>query len=625
MARQPFLHDLLIAHSAPTQAWAGPDGQVRPGGVAGWYHSDVRVLSRVEVTLGGEEPETVAAGPDGTGRIRVIAMARAVDSPDADPTVRLTRTLSVTPGRITERIEIDSALEQSISAPLVVRVATDLASMEEVKTGKALPVRTPVALADGQVAWDGGAISVALSAPGATVTGLPDGTVELTWNVEVPARGKAAVEFEVSADDALAAVRAPQRREPEWSVPSVRHDDPRAERLARQALADLEGLRMSTVDSPDDVFLAAGAPWFFTLFGRDSLIAARFLLPLTTAVAAGTLRTLARRQGTVTDPATAEQPGKILHEVRRAPIQIDDVVTLPPLYYGTIDATALWISLLHDAWRAGMPADEVAALSEPLEAALGWLRDHGTVDGFISYIDSSGQGLTNQGWKDSGDSVQFRDGTLAQGPIALVEVQAYAHRAALDGAALLDAHGRDGDPWRAWAADLGDRFRDRFWAQDGEGRYLVIALDGAGRQVDTVTSNMGHVLGSGLLTSEEAAQVVARLVDPAMSSGYGLRTLSSDSTGYFPTKYHGGSVWPHDTAVAIEGLLAEGFEAEARTLAKALLDAAEDFDFRLPELFAGDAKGEVPRAVPYPASCRPQAWAAASVVPVLRALDALER
>ena len=214
-----------------------------------------------------------------------------------------------------------------------------------------------------------------------------------------------------------------------WSVPVLRSADRRLGRRLEQSLADLDRLRLtdpqSQQDRPDQ-FLAAGAPWFLTLFGRDALWAARMLLPLGTDLAAGTLRTLARRQGTGTEPATEEQPGKILHEVRRDTLHIAGRLTLPPVYYGTVDATPLWITLLHDAWRWGLDPAEVEVLLPHAESALAWMRDQAAADGdgLLRYIDHSGQGLSNQGWKDSDDSIRYRDGSRAHAPIALCEVQA---------------------------------------------------------------------------------------------------------------------------------------------------------------------------------------------------------
>jgi glycogen debranching enzyme len=263
------------------------------------------------------------------------------------------------------------------------------------------------------------------------------------------------------------------------------------------------------------------------------------------------------------------------------------------------------VSLLHDAWRWGLPADEVTALLPALEGALGWLGRH---DEFVSYRDESGRGLSNQGWKDSPEAVQFGDGTLADPPIALCEVQGYAYAAARQGADLLDAFGRPGaDRWRAWATRLADRFRQRFWV-DG---YPAIALDGAGRPADTVTSNIGHLLGTGLLDAEEEARVAARLAEPDMDGGLGLRTMASTSAGYNPLSYHCGSVWPHDTAIVLRGL-------RSASLVSGLLTAGAAFDYRLPELWGGDS------LLPYPPACRPQAWSAAAAIEVLRSVLGLD-
>jgi len=253
---------------------------------------------------------------------------------------------------------------------------------------------------------------------------------------------------------------APPTREL-WRAPAVSAGDHRLPALVDRSVADLSGLLAADPVADDDHYLTAGAPWYLTLFGRDSLWAARMALPLGTDLAAGTLRTLARRQGTRTDPSTEEEPGKILHEVRVGPAG-------PVRYYGTVDATPLWISLLHDAWRWGLADADVAELLPNLEAALGWLRE-ATGDGFVRYVDNAGV-LSNQGWKDSFDSIQFSDGRLAEPPIALCEVQAYAFAAAMDGAALLDAFGRPGGDenelrfaWRVHAdVHSGGRRRELF-------------------------------------------------------------------------------------------------------------------------------------------------------------------
>jgi glycogen debranching enzyme len=311
--------------------------------------------------------------------------------------------------------------------------------------------------------------------------------------------------------------------------------------------------------------------------------------------------------------------------VRAQPIDVRDeshTFTLPPVYYGTIDATSLWAVTLHDAWRWGLPADEVEPLLPALERALTWQVEEGDADGdfFLEYVDETGTGLANQGWKDSGDSVRRADGSLASAPVALCEVQAYAHAAATRGADLLEAFGRPGtDRWRAWAEELRTRFRRQFWVEDARGAFPAIALDGDKQPVASVTSNIGHLLGTGLLDPDEVDLVARRLVGEDMLSGFGIRTLSSDAQGYSPTGYHVGSVWPHDTAICLAGLAAEG-RPEVAPVGEALLAAMHAFDGRPPELFAGDARSAHPVPVPYPAACRPQAWSAAGTVSLTASL-----
>jgi glycogen debranching enzyme len=345
------------------------------------------------------------------------------------------------------------------------------------------------------------------------------------------------------------------------------------------------------------------------------------MLPVSTGIAASTLRLLAHHQGRKTDPASGEQPGKIPHELRRAAADHGGT-RLPPLYFGTVDATALWISLLRDAWRWGMPVGEVAALLPALESALGWLRDHSDPDGdgFLEYVDTSGRGLANQGWKDSGDAVRFADGSIAAAPIALVEVQGYAYDAAVAAAELLDAFGRPGgEQWRRWAADLASRFRAGFWVQSRSGRHPALALDATKTKVDSLTSNIGHLLGTGLLDDEESEAVARLVTGPEMDGGFGLRTMSQRMGGFSALSYHCGSVWPHDTAIVVHGLVRAGQAAHATRAIGGLLSAAEAFDYRLPELYSGDGCDAAARPVPYPAACRPQAWSAAAALVLVQA------
>ena len=269
--------------------------------------------------------------------------------------------------------------------------------------------------------------------------------------------------------------------------------------------------------------------------------------------------------------------------------------------------------LLHDAWRWGLADDVVHELRPRLDAALDWIRRAAadSPDGFLRYVDSTGTGLANQGWKDSGDAMRRRDGSIAPPPIALVETQAYAVAAVAGAADLREAvFGEDGAEQRAWAADLAARVRMRFWVEDADGPYLAMALDRDGAPVDGVGSNMGHVLGTGTLSRQESTRVAARLTSPDLLGLFGVGTLGRANPAYNPIGYHTGSVWTHDTAISALGLVRDGHAGEAAELVRALVDAATHFDFRFPELFGGSPESGLP--VPYPASCRPQAWSAAS-------------
>lgn len=648
--RQPWMHDMKTLVCAPAQLWCDSDGVVDAAvphagaaSIAGLYLADTRVLSTIAVTVNGERPISLGWQPAGRGASLNTLVARTVDGPTVDPQLRLEEHRVLAADLFRECIDVRSALDVDAVVDLAVVLVADFATMQEVKGG------VPSAAAQS------GTIAVTPSVDGESVTltcggvracisidGCADGdrspyAGELTmdgadctlhWRLTVPARGVIRVGFDVELSTANAVVRAASTPCP-WKGVRIQASDSRLSRWVNTSLDDLAGLRMSVPALPDDEFLAAGAPWFFTLFGRDSLWAARFLLPLCTRTAMGTLRTLAHFQATTSDPQTNADPGKIMHELRgeqlvSAGAFASDGMSLPPLYYGTIDATPLWIITLGEALDWGASEDEVRALLPNLESALAWMRDSGDCDGdgFLEYIDRTGHGLSNQGWKDSGDSVRWRDGRIADGPIALCEVQGYAYQAAMTGAKLLDRFGRPGaESWRTWASALKTRFNERFWVDDGHGRYPAIALDRDKRPVDSLTSNIGHLLGTGILDERGVCDVVARLTGSDMLSGYGVRTMSASCGGYWPQSYHCGSVWAHDSAIVMSGLAAEGYTDEAMAVAEGLIRAADTFDYQIPELYAGDALEECGRGpAPYPAACHPQAWSAASSVAVVSLL-----
>ncbi|MGQ0669187.1 MAG: amylo-alpha-1,6-glucosidase, partial [Actinomycetota bacterium] len=393
--------------------------------------------------------------------------------------------------------------------------------------------------------------------------------------------------------------------------------------LYRQSVDDLTALLMNDPDGEGDLVVAAGLPWFMTLFGRDAILTALMVLPFDRDLARGILRTLARHQGEKEDEASEEQPGRILHEMRSG-----EVAALGGrrVYYGTVDATPLFVVLVAEARRWGLPQEQVHALLPHVRRALEWMRTYGDPDGdgYLEYPGRLDRGLRNQGWKDSGDAIQFADGTLAKGPIALSEVQGYKYRALLEAADLLDTSGDEieAELARREATTLAERFRRDFWLEDIG--YPALALDGEKRRVDAVASNAGHLLWTGILSSEQEASVAERIVSPDLYSGWGLRTFSTANRGYRPVSYHLGSVWPHDSAIAAAGLARAGFVEEALTLAGGLLAASPHFSYRLPELFSGFPREPFGFPVGYPTTSSPQAWAAASSLLLLRVLMGIE-
>lgn len=614
---QPLLDDAVVVLDAPTQVWSDRDGDVGGAPIHGVYHGDVRHIAAIGLEVRDTALEAIACSSPAPQRALFTVLLRGLDDPAADPKVRLDRDRTVEAGRLTETLRVSSHLEHEVTAELTVRIRPDFTPMQLVKAG---------VTGGEEWSWDGercraGQASFTLRAVDAAVS-IDGREMLLTWRVTVPPRGEVEVTWSVDLDDPTLVVTSSPRTAGVRPVPTGA--DPRAARWLERACADLDALRLALPDQPDEAFYAAGAPWFFTLFGRDSIWAARLALAADRDIAASTLRVLARLQGTVHDPGTAEAPGKIAHELRSAELSLPgEGVLLPPLYYGTVDATPLWICLLADARAAGLTITELRDLEPALRAAVTWMIEHGDASGsgFIDYADESGHGLANQGWKDSGDSIQWRDGRLAEGPIALSEVQGYAYEAAVRGAALLDELGAvGGDDLRSWAADLRRRFRDAYWVTTPEGRYPAIALDAHGAAVDTLTSNIGHLIGTGLLDPDEERACAELLVGETMSSGYGVRTMSTEASGYWPLSYHGGSVWTHDTAIAVHGMLRAGLTDHAERIAAQLLDLAEGFDYRVPELHSGEPRIGGGRPVPYPAACRPQAWSAAAAVVCAEAL-----
>jgi glycogen debranching enzyme len=410
----------------------------------------------------------------------------------------------------------------------------------------------------------------------------------------------------------------------EWvqQAPDLKTDFDPLLHAYRRSLVDLAALRFRPLERVSLSLPAAGLPWFMALFGRDSLITAYEALPFLPQLAATALETLSAFQATDDDAFRDAEPGKILHELRVGEMASLGEIPHTP-YYGSHDSTPLFLILLDEYERWTGDSELVLRLEPTARAALAWIQGPGDLDGdgYLEYRTRSPMGLDNQCWKDSWNSMLFADGAVAHPPIATCEVQGYAYDARRRTARLARQVWRDESlaaRLEQEAEVLHERFNEDFW-NETRGHY-VLALDGDKRQVDALTSNVGHLLWSGIVPEHRAAVTVRRLMAPDMFSGWGIRTMSAGDDGYSPIEYHNGTVWPHDTAMIAEGMRRYGFRDEAATLAKALIDAADAFDYRLPEVFAGFPRQRTEVPVEYPTASCPQAWSTAAPLLSLRTL-----
>jgi glycogen debranching enzyme len=396
----------------------------------------------------------------------------------------------------------------------------------------------------------------------------------------------------------------------EWNekAASVKTDLAPLQRLVDRGMNDMRVLLTDVGFGP---FPVAGLPWFGVPFGRDSLIAALQILPFQSEIAKGTLLTMAHYQGQNLDPWRDEQPGKIMHEIRFGELAATNQIPFTP-YYGTVDATPLFLILLSEYVKWTGDLKLAAQLENTIENALMWIDEYGDRDNdlFVEYHQESSKGIANQGWKDSGDSVVHRSGEYAKTPIALAEVQGYVYQAKMGIASIYENLNQSerARNLRNQAALLKEKFDEAFWMDDV--KFYAIALDEKKEQVGTITSNPGHVLFSEMLTEERAQAVTEMLVSPKMFSGYGIRTMAEGEAGYNPMSYHDGSIWPHDNSISLLGMSKTGHQQAASKVMSGLIQAAAHFEYdRLPELFCGyDTLAG--KAVKYPVACSPQAWAA---------------
>jgi glycogen debranching enzyme len=608
-------------------------GDVHPGGPQGLFAVDTRLLSQLELRVGGVAPEALSAA---TEHASAATFVLRTSVGDGTAHLAVLRRRTVDEKGLDETVEVRSFARDAVDTEVTLALAADLADLFAVKEGRVRHAPTRVDADHDAVAFERetrhrgrtgrhGIRRVRIELDGHPNLTTDDGRAGVRWPLHLEPGGTWSVRWSVRPDDPDDADRPPgspggaaARHAVGFAAPPALHTDiaPLASAY-RQSLQDLAALRLYGRDPDGLPVVAAGAPWFMTLFGRDSLLTSWMTLLVDHDLAVGVLEGLARLQGTRTDERTEEQPGRIPHEVRYGGAQI---------YYGTADATPLFVMLLGECLRWGVAWERLEPLLPHADRALEWVERYGDRDGdgYVEYERLSPQGLPNQGWKDSSDAIVFADGTVAHPPIALCEVQGYVYAAYRARAALAR---RAGDHDRARDCDArADRLRLRFdrdfWLE-GAGCY-ALALDGAKRQVDAVASNMGHVLWTGLARPDRAARVARLLAGPDLFSGWGVRTLASSMAAYDPLSYQRGSVWPHDTAIAVAGLTRYGHRHEAATIGRGLLQAARHQGDRLPELLGGFARDDVASPVPYPTACSPQAWASAAPLLVLRTLLGLD-
>jgi glycogen debranching enzyme len=428
------------------------------------------------------------------------------------------------------------------------------------------------------------------------------------------------------ARDDFDAMRASKSAElKRWLVraPILAASDPALMRTYKASLSDLGALRLPPYISEGATLPAAGLPWFMALFGRDSLIASFQALPYLPELAATTLRVLAAAQAEDRDDFHEREPGKILHELRFGELTARNERPYSP-YFGSADATPLFLILLDEYHRWSGDNELVRALEPSARAALAWIEDSGDADGdgYVEYARrNSVTGLVNQCWKDSWDAIQFADGTLPRGPIATCEIQGYVYDARCRAARLASEVWGDrtfAERLELQAHDLRASFHRDFWMPE-RGCHAV-ALDGDKHQVDSLTSNIGHLMWSGLLDKREAATTADRLVETELYSGWGVRTLGTGEAGYNPLGYHTGTVWPHENSLIVAGLARYGHRDQAVAIAASMLSAAPHFEHRLPEVFAGYPAAVTSVPVAYPTASRPQAWAAGTPLQLLTTL-----
>ena len=632
-------------------------GDVAAGSVGGLVHEDTRFVSRWELRLDGRPLSLLKSGT--VDYDSAVFFLTNPDTPRLRAHSVAVRRLRQVGGGALEQIAVFNTASESISCELRLRCAADFADLFEIKSG----VRDRSASIVAAAGAGRRSLRFRYQVPGflAETTiriercEIVDGSTEhvvadvrprikgtdVVWTLDLPPRCALLTLVKiglsvnkVTFEPVVESFGGPQQHRvgpsSDWleRIPSFEAENSLLTNVLRQSVVDLAALRVTgDLLGESYVLPAAGLPWFMTLFGRDTLITSLQTLWVGPRLARGALHLLGALQGTRVDEFRDEEPGRILHEVRSGELtRLGEKPHSP--YYGTADATPLWLILLSEYWRFTGQDAFVLGRWDKIEAALAWIDRYGDRDGdgYVEYQTRSPEGLGNQCWKDSWDGVQFADGTIPHLPIATAEIQGYVYDAKLRVAELARRVRDDiplADRLERDAQSLYTRFNADFWSED-RGGYYVVGLDGDKRRIDSMTSNMGHLLWSGIVPEERTGLVAGHLMSDAMFSGWGVRTLSTDDRGYNPIGYHIGTIWPHDNAIIALGLARAGFRDEANRIALAQLEAAAFTGHRLPEAFAGFERWVSHFPVPYPTACSPQAWATAAPFVFVQAMLGLE-
>jgi glycogen debranching enzyme len=630
------IRDALVIREGNVFLLTDTAGNVPPNNPNGFglYHADTRYLSVYDFSFADARPVMLLSTAElGFSEEQVLTNPTILSDdgrvlPRGSLELRRQR---VVDGALEETLDVTNYNVFPVSFDVVYRLGADFADIFEVRgserkqRGELLPTR----FEDGHIVFsykglDGRNRETMVSFSPQPVA-IDEGQV--TFHLTLGHRQNAVVRLLFAIDGHLKAPQGVERfvslaqQYRQWmdSTTRVRTDNEFFNAVLERSLADL---RMLWHQEDDRCYLAAGTPWFDTIFGRDTAIASMQTLAFNPDIARHCLKTLSRWQGTRFDDWRDEEPGKILHELREDEMTATGELPFSP-YYGSIDSTPLFLLLAAEYYPWTGDLELLRELEPSLRAALQWVDTYGDPDrcGYLEYEKRSPTGLVNQGWKDSREAVIYADGTLAKPPIALVEVQGYVYAAKKKLAPLFAALGDRPLASRLLeeAASLKRRFNRDFWLENAN--FFALALDGDKHPADAITSNPGHALWTGIAQRRLGEPVVEVLMRNDMFSGWGIRTLSATSSRFNPLGYHLGTVWPHDNSLIAMGFKKYGFEEELNEVATALFDAARAMSYyRLPELFAGSARTTYSAPVPYPVACRPQAWAAGSFPLLLQAI-----